>query len=370
MPARSLVVFLLWGIPFAACQAAEPRAVEVKDGTVVGELGATIDRHFSQLAAKEFSGAVLVARSGEVVLSNGYGFARRDPPLSFTAETVFDIGSITKPFTAAAILKLEMEGKVGTSDPITKYFTEVPEDKRAITLHHLLTHTAGFVDSLGGDYERIGRDEFVRLALASKLRSKPGAKYSYTNVGYSLLAAVIELVAEKPYGEVLHERLFLPAGMQATGYVEPDWSKWPIAHGFEKGKNWGTPLDHAWAPDGPYWHLRGNGGLLSNVGDLYRWSLVLGSDSIFSREALEKHLTPKVSEGLLSGGSQYAYGWSVSTDRKGRRVIEHNGSNGIFFADLRVYPEERTVLVLATNASGLKYMSELSRVARMVFEEK
>lgn len=369
MLVRAAALLLIGSLPIAPIMA-EPPKIEIKDGTIVGELGSKLDQHFTRLVANNFSGSVLVARAGEVVLAKGYGLARRDPPLPFTAETVFDIGSITKPFTAAAILSLEMDGKVKTADPITKYFTDVPADKRDITLHQLLTHTAGFVDSLGGDYERIGRDEFIRLALASKLRSKPGAAYSYSNVGYSLLAAIVELVNQKAYGQTLRERLLLRAGMQATGYVEPEWSKLPVAHGYVKEKDWGTPLDHAWAPDGPFWHLRGNGGLLSTVVDLYRWSVALETDSILSRAALEAHLTPKVSEGFLSGGSQYAYGWSVSKDRKGRRVIEHNGSNGIFFADLRMYPDERTVLILATNATGLKHMSELSRVSRLVLDDQ
>ena len=287
----------------------------------------------------------------------------------YTTDTVFDIGSITKPFTASAILRLEMDGKLKVTDPITNFFRDVPGDKKEITLHHLLTHTAGFKDSLGDDYDKVGRDEYVKLALASNLRSKPGTSYSYSNVGYSLLGAVIEHVAGMSYEQYLHDSLFKPAGMMKTGYVLPKCGKGELARGYQKDKDWGTPLDRAWAEDGPYWHLRANGGLLSTVGDLYRWSVALQGEDILSKEAKGKQFAPHASEGLLGGGNHYGYGWSIGKARNGKPVWEHNGSNLVFLADFRIFPEDRVVLVLATNTSGLKYMSELSNVAQLVLSE-
>lgn len=184
----------------------------------------------------------------------------------------------------------------------------MPEDKKEITLHHLLTHTAGFKDSLGGDYDKIDRDAFVKLALASKLRFKPGKSYSYSNVGYSLLGAVIEQVTGLSYEVYLHDSLFKPAGMTKTGYVLPKWGKGELARGYQKDQDWGTPLDRAWAEDGPHWHLRANGGLLSTVGDLYRWSVTLQGEDVLSKEAKQQQLAPHVSEGLLGGGNHYGYG--------------------------------------------------------------
>jgi CubicO group peptidase (beta-lactamase class C family) len=289
-----------------------PRVNEVvANGTVKGELATKIDQRLSRLAEGDFSGVVLAAQGGIVILGKGYGYADRAAKLPFTTETVFDIGSITKPFTAAAILKLEMTGKLTVTDPIMKYLRDVPEDKQQITLHQLLTHTAGFTDSLGDDYDKVGREDFVKLALASKLRSRPGKSYSYSNVGYSLLGVIIKRVTEQSYEKYLHDNLFKPAGMMKTGYVIPEWGNARLAHGYQKTKDWGTPLDHAWNQDGPYWHLRANGGLLSTVDDLYRWSVALRGDGILSKKAKEKHFAPHVSEGFLSGGTHYGYGWSI-----------------------------------------------------------
>src|SRR5215203_3290061 len=145
-------------------------------------LGEKLDAHMSRLEAYGFSGSLLVAKGGEVILDKGYGFADAQRKAPFTAETAFDVGSITKQFTASAILKLEMQGKLAVSDPISKWFEGVPDDKRGITLHHLLTHSAGLVDILGDDYDEMPRDRLVKGALGSKLLWAPGTRYQYSNV--------------------------------------------------------------------------------------------------------------------------------------------------------------------------------------------
>jgi CubicO group peptidase (beta-lactamase class C family) len=168
---------------------------------------------------------VLVARDGEVLLHRGYGMADAEAGVPNGPETVYDIGSITKPVTALAILALEEEGRLRTTDPITRFFPEVPEDKRGITLHHLLTHSAGLIGDLGGDYEAMPRDTLVRRALASGLRWAPGTRYAYSNLGYSLLGAVVEIASGEPYEQYLRDRILLPAGMERTGYVLPSGAR-------------------------------------------------------------------------------------------------------------------------------------------------
>lgn len=152
---------------------------EIVDGTVRGELAGQLDDQMKKLEAGGFSGVLLVAKGGGVILAKGYGMADRDKKIPVTADTVMCIGSITKQFTGAAILKLETQGKLRVTDPITRYFKDVPDDKTGITLHHLLTHSAGFAGELGDDYQKIGRDDFIRLALKSKLRSKPGERHHF-----------------------------------------------------------------------------------------------------------------------------------------------------------------------------------------------
>jgi CubicO group peptidase (beta-lactamase class C family) len=222
------------------------------------------------------------------------------------------------------------------------------------------------IESLGDDYKRVTRDEFVAKAVASKLRSVPGKSYHYSNVGYSLLGAIIELVAGQTYERYLHDNLFKPGGMLKTGYVIPKWGRDELAHGYQRNKDWGTPIDHPWAADGPYWHLRANGGILSTAGDLYRWHRALIDEKILSEEAKTKFQTLHIKEGLLSS-NHYGYGWPIGKTPRGKRVIEHNGSNMVFFADFRRYVDDGVVLIFATNAFALRDLSVADRLSQLVF---
>src|SRR4029077_12786787 len=197
------------------------------------------------------------------------------------ADTVFSVGSITKQFTAAAILKLEMQGKLHVEDAIGKYLANVPDDKRAITLHRLLTHTAGLESDFAGDYDPVSRDEYVKRILASKLRTKPGEVFFYANSGYSLLGAIVEIASGMPYEKYLRDNLFLPAGMKDTGYKLPNWPATRVAVGYHDGKRWGRLTEKPWAGDGPYWALRANGGIHSTLDAMLPWHIPLPGGAIF-----------------------------------------------------------------------------------------
>src|SRR5688572_24624209 len=146
-------------------------------------LAAQLEAYLNQAAAFGFSGSVLVAVDGNILVHNGYGLADRSRSLKVKSDDVFDIGSITKQFTAAAIMKLEMQGKLRTEDLISKYLEGVPADKADITLHHALTHTAGFINYSGGDYEVAERDATIRRILQAPLTHKPGTRMAYSNSG-------------------------------------------------------------------------------------------------------------------------------------------------------------------------------------------
>ena len=328
----------------AACRAAgaDPR------GEVHGPLGESLDRYLSRLEDFGFSGSVLVARKGQIVLDKGYGLADREHGKPYTARTIFDVASISKQFTAAAILKLEQEGKLKVEDPIGKYLGAVPPDKAPITLHMLLTHTSGLPDVLGDEYEPVSRQDLIRRAMASDLVRVPGRKFWYSNVGYDLLAAVIEMVSGKGYEEYLTERLWKPAGMLHTGFHVAD--KDLVAHGYTPAGDWGTPLDHPWAPDGPWWNLRGNGGILSTTGDLYRWHVALTGDAILNARERAKLIAPQVSQGRAAHAS-YGYGWAVETDPKGGRKVAHIGGNLVFDSDFRRYLDAGMVLIASSNST-------------------
>src|ERR687894_90853 len=273
------------------------------------------------------SGTVVAARGGSVAHCRGFGLADRDAKVAARCDTVYDTMSMTKQFTAAAILKLEMMGELRVTDPLSKFVGPVPDDKRAITLHHLLTHTAGLPEQLGGDYDALSREDMLDGALESRLRSAPGTEHSYSNLGYSVLAAVVERASGGGYEAFLAENLFAPAGMTQTGYVLPEWKPGQVAVEYdENGAPKGKPFDHPWAEDGPYWNLRGNGGLLSTARDMVRWHAALRGDEVLSKSAKDKMFKPHVPE-EEGGDTYYGYGWVVSSTEDGR-IVWHDGGNG------------------------------------------
>ncbi|HEY7992962.1 MAG TPA: serine hydrolase domain-containing protein [Candidatus Eremiobacteraceae bacterium] len=324
---------------------------------------ATVDRYLTDLVPFGFSGNVIVAQRGVVLLEKGYGLADRENKIPVTPETVMTVGSISKQFTAAAVLKLEMEGKLHTTDPISDYLPDVPADKRSITIHELLTHTAGFASDYGdGDYEPIGRDAFVARVLAAPLLSKPGSQFLYSNAGYGLAAAIVERVSGTSYERFLHDNLFAPAGMVETGFDIPHWKVGQVAVGYNDDGRWGTMPEH-WRPDGPYWNQIGSGGIQSTPRDMYRWHEALSGEAILSAAEIRKFQTGYVASGP---DSRYAYGWGIKQTPVGL-LISHNGGNGTFFADFLRFMDTDTVVYIASNEATIP-ATQLSRnVAYIAF---
>ena len=226
-------------------------------------------------------------------------------------------------------------------------------DYPQITLHQLLTHTSGLESDFAGDYDPVSRDEYVKRILESKLRSKPGEAYFYANSGYSLLGAIVEIVSGAPYEKYLRDNLFLPAGMNATGYKLPGWPPATVAVGYHEGKRWGRITEKPWASDGPYWALRANGGIHSTLDDMLRWHVALTGDTILSAAEREKMFHRHVREGA-GADTYYGYGWSIGESAWGGRLIEHNGGNGTFFADFLRYVDDNLVVILSTNDSEVR----------------
>lgn len=304
---------------------------------VHGEEGQRLDDYLSRIAPFGFAGAALLASDGQIVLNKGYGLAHRAGGVPNTAETVFSLGSVTKQFTAAAIMKLEMQSKLLTSDPICNFFPEIPADKAVITLHQLLTHTAGLLNDTGDDYAMADKEATLLQIFESDLLFAPGSDYAYSNAGYTLLAAVVEQVAQRPYEQFLQEELFTPAGLQHTGYRLPDWSGLNVAHWYNGRNDFGTPLEKAY----PSWNLLGNGDMLSTTADMFRWHRALLGDDILSAAAKVKMYTPEL--------RAYGYGWQVVETENGR-CLQHNGASSYGSSALfRRWIDADVVLVLFCN---------------------
>jgi CubicO group peptidase (beta-lactamase class C family) len=237
--------------------------------TSFATLAKNVDSHFAERESKGFSGVILLKQGGKTLLNKAYGMRDREPAEPMSTATAFDIGSIVKPLSRAAIFKLEAQGKLSTADTIDKYFRNVPADKKPITIDHLLAHTSGLEDIFGGDYELRSKNWVISAAFRSKLKTAPGEKSSYSNAGYTLLAAIIETVSGQPYETYMAREIFEPAGVRRLGYRRGAWKPADMAVGFRRtGQRWGTPLDHPWLPDGPSWNLRGNGGMIADANEL------------------------------------------------------------------------------------------------------
>ncbi|MFC4348666.1 serine hydrolase domain-containing protein [Kordiimonas lipolytica] len=312
---------------------------------------AAMDEVLRQATRDGFVGVVGISDGSSTIFSFAVGDAvAGEAP--YGEVTLVDIASITKQFTGAAILKLREQGKVQLSDRLDDFFKDVPENKKAITLHQLLTHTAGLADVVGQDQEAIERDDYLARAFAAPLVAKPGTRYEYSNMGYSLLAAIIEVTSGQAYEDYLFDNLWKPAGMYTTGYYRPDWSERTVPQIAVPHDGLSSAKDVLDRTGGKTWHLFGNGGVLSTAPDMLRWHRALLGTKILSAESKELLFAPHVSEG--EEGYYYGYGWSIVPDYKGKKLVWHNGGSHFSRAEFWRFPETGMAIFIATHSKDVE----------------
>lgn len=350
---RNVAAFLAFlAIVFVTAGPAAPQTPRTPPATALvsdADKAAVADTrtYLRRLEKLGFAGVVLVAKGETPLFAEGFGLADREHGVGWTPGTISDIGSITKQFTGAAILKFEEDGKLSVDDTISRYFQGVPADKAGITLHQLLTHSSGLADPDIDDFDPVPLAEYLKQVFAQPLLFAPGKGYTYSNANFSLLGAILEKLSGKSYETVLRERLFLPNGMFETGYTLPAWGESRFAPGYEAdGGRWGTFLERPTAADGPHWALRANGGIHTTVYDMLRWARALLTGRVLTPASMKKLWAPHVSEG---GDTFYGYGWSIAKAPDGTKIVTHNGGNGIYFADLAILPDTGLVVFLMTN---------------------
>ena len=290
------------------------------------------------MRSHQIPGVVLgVIKHGELIKSTGYGYADVELKVPVTPTSLFQSGSVAKQFTAAAVLLLVQDGKIGLDEPVVRYF---PEARAAawkdVTVRQLLTHTSGIPDIYGEhdqdsydkgilDFHRdYTEDELLQRYLALPLDFAPGEKWNYSNTGYELLGFVIHRVAGVFYGDFLQQRIFGPLGMASTRIISDQdivpgrVSGYRIIDGQLKNQEWIAPSLNTLA----------DGGLYTNVVDLAKWDAALYGDKILPRSALQQMWTPV----RLNSGATYPYGfgWSIGTV-DGHAVQSHTGSNQGFW---------------------------------------
>tara|TARA_Y100001972_G_scaffold121746_1_gene166257 strand:+ start:1337 stop:2815 length:1479 start_codon:yes stop_codon:yes gene_type:complete len=333
-----------------------------------------IDNYLTQSASNGFSGSVLVAKKGEIILSKGYGWADRENKIPNSPLTVFNIGSVTKQFTASAILKLVEQGKIKTSDKISSFFDQAPIDKRDITIHQLLTHTSGISNRTGGfRYDEASKEQFLTEFFESALQSEPGKKYQYANANYILLTAILESVSNQTYGSFLQDYLFEPAQMKSTGYKSINFHTERLAHGYyynrtdEQWADWGTTQQHL-PYNNKHWYSIGKGDIHSTVEDLYKWHVALEDNLVLTSKSRAVQETPHVAENDEMT-SFYGYGWAISKTNRETKMVAHNGSNGLYFADFVRFVEDDVVVIYITNAFlGSESENVAREIGKMIFD--
>ncbi|MCO4822168.1 MAG: beta-lactamase family protein [Flavobacteriaceae bacterium] len=329
-----------------------------------------IDTYLTAGSKNGFSGAISVVKNGKVIINKGYGEANKDIPTLNNPNTIFDIGSNTKQFTSTAILKLVEQNKLNVTDSLSKFFDKIPIDKQSITIHQLLTHTSGFSESIGRDFDEISQKDFFENLFSSKLLSKPGKVYSYSNVGYSILGRIIELASSQSYEAFLNEYLFTPAGMKQTGYLLPKWDTKQMSHGYNRNViEMESTITRYQEMGDLTWHLKGNGGINSTQNDMLLWYKALKSNVIITPESLKKLTTPYPYTSSAKGTSSYGYGWGVKKLENNSKRITHNGSNGTYWHTLIWYPKEDIYIVYATNANSSKVEDIAYVVAKIILNE-
>jgi len=314
-------------------------------------LGARLDALFkSQYKARDPGATVIVVKNGKTLLRRAYGAADIDAKTPLTPGTVLRLGSITKQFTAAAILLLADEGKLAVNDPITRFFPDYPTQGKVITVEHLLTHTSGIVSytSKSNYGNNMAKDFTVAQMIDGfkndPLEFEPGTKFAYNNSGYFLLGAIIEKVSGMSYASFLEQRIFTPLGMKDTAFEGFERSRAPRAAGYSaKEKGFGPTA--ALSMTQPY----AAGSLVSTVDDLARWDAAITSGKLLKPASWKLAFTPyKLSP---EKSTDYGYGWGVGT-LQGAPLIDHGGGiNGFRTFALRL-PEQKVFVAVLSNADS------------------
>lgn len=351
-----LIVSLVTTYALLAAGCVPPAAPIAAPATSAASVDAAAAAAIDSIAAAAVeSGAVAgisvaVANDGEIEHARGYGYANIEERVPATDSTIFRIGSVTKQFTAAAILRLAEQGEIGLDDNINRYLPDFPTQGHTVTIHHLLNHTSGIKsytglpDFLSRMAEDLSHEEMLARFRGEPFDFAPGERYAYSNSGYYLLGLIIEEVTGMDYAEYLEAEFFRPLRLTRTGYCpnEPEGAN--HAHGYAVAGESPRPAMpiHMSQPFAA-------GALCSSVRDLVRWQQALAGGEVVSAASYRRMTTPAA----LPGGETMSYGYGlVAEELEGYEKIHHGGGINGFISELAYYPEEDITIAVLTNTEG------------------
>lgn len=322
---------------------------------VRGQAPAALPAEFDRLIAAEFKpaepgGVVLIAQKGRVVYKKAFGMANLELGVSMKEEMVFNIASLTKQFTAVAILQLVEQGKLALADDITKHLPDYPTGGQPLTVEHLLTHTAGIpgsapeaITKLQGERRLIKLPEIINTFKTRPLDFTPGTKMVYSNNGYMLLGAIIEKVSGMSYAEYLEKNLFKPAGMTETHFGDDYIITKNRAASYIYSRAESRFLN---ALNGKVELAYSAGAIQSTAGDMFKWNQALNASKLIKKESLAKAHR----EHMLPDGKRtfYGYGWFIG-NLQGSPLVEHGGNMGGFMSHAIYLPREAVYVAVFYN---------------------
>jgi len=311
-----------------------------------GDASIRVDKIFEDFTKSSSPGAaVAVIQNGIFVHKNCYGLANLKTKEKIETTTRFLLASVSKQFTAMAIMMLKEEGKLSYDDPIYHYFPEVPSNWRSITIRHLLTHTSGIPDRfwlIGFNEEYTNQDVFKRLIQNKALDFKPGTRYKYSNSGYDILALLVEKISKKTFPIFLQKRIFDPLQMSDT-MIFDETKHSSINHraiGYRKTKN-------TFRIDDYMLHTMGESGIFSTIEDLYKWDQCLYTEQLVSFKTLEEAFSPQA---RVSHFENYGFGWRINNSNT-VKTVSHTGTLGGISNIIFRIPQEHFTIIILSNAS-------------------
>jgi CubicO group peptidase (beta-lactamase class C family) len=354
---KSISTLLLFAILLSACTLALPSSQPTPDPKVLdAELDALVQE---KNKAGLYDGVVLVARDGQVILSQGYGFADREMKIPNTPQTKFRIASITKQFTAMAILLLQEQGKLNVDDSICNYITNCPEIFKSVTIRHLLSQSAGIPNTTA--YSVPGESMVSKFAT---LFFPPGEQFKYQDLTYELAGRIIETVSGQSYASFLKQNIFDPLGMSNSGV--DDRKQTDLAKGYSDAEG-----DIALQPI----YTFAAGSVYSTVEDMYLWDQALYTDKLLPQSSLKVMFTPQVAipDGEYYGfdgstGWSYGFGWFIAPKELG--YVLHGGTLPGYRAEFRRYMDTKTTIILLTNHEAVALYDTSEAIAEKLFGKR
>ena len=331
-----------------------------------------LDGFFRELQEKDmFNGAVAVKKNGKILLKKGYGKANFEFDKDFKTYTPMEVASVSKQFTAAAIVLLEQQKKLNIEDKVQDYLgDDFPYP--GITIKHLLTHTSGLVNYASyfrnnWDTTKVAYNKDIISyfnTVKPNLESTPGEKYSYSNSGYVVLAAVVARVSGEPLDQFLHKNIFQPAGMKSSAFYERDtiWKMKNYAPAYMMDLKTCAYTKPENLPGKNYYIFLsgrlGPGRLSSSVNDLVKWDSILNTNAIFSEKSKQKIFQIYKPE---KDSSDYGFGWHIYDDDSLGKVVYHTGSWAGNLTSIKRFIDDRSLIVVLNNRYNTAYLKDIRK---------